>query len=99
MNIRRYKQIGEIRSDTRSIPRFHKPKVEITPGTVMLLEYKDGTHDKVIVQPPPKDVSRCRLCAYGSGDRKCPVYKKYIGCECMFDPGYAVRADNVLEEI
>jgi translation initiation factor IF-1 len=99
MNIRRFKQIGVVHSTGGTLPKFRKPYPEISPGDVVVFKYTDDSHDKVLVQPPPENESRCTLCAYGSRSSRCPVRNDAFGVSCMFDIGYAVSVDNVLEEL
>lgn len=99
MSIRSFKQIGEFDTTYGTLPRFIKPDPEISPGTAVVLEYLDGSHDKIIVQMPDKGGAVCALCMYGTPGRRCPSCDGSFGVSCIFTLGYAVSADNVLEEL
>lgn len=99
MSSRRFKQIGVFDTTYGALPRFPKPDPALSPGTVAVLEYIDGSHDKILVQQPTKDGAVCALCMYGVPGGSCPSCDDGSGVSCIFTRGYAVSVDNVLEEL
>ena len=99
MPARIIEQIGVYKSCDKNYPIFNTPIPPINSGDTVVLKYLDGSTDVITMRANDLSAApRCAFCEYGKHTESCPVH--YQGdWYCIFDYGYAISVDRILEEL
>lgn len=92
-------QIGVYDTCGKRYPIFNTPIPHINIGDTVVLKYLDESTEVITIRTNDSIATpRCAFCKYGKQAENCPVHY-HGGWDCIFNYGYAVSVDRILEEL
>ena len=97
--VRTVNQIGIYEAYGHKYPIFDTPIPHINIGDTVVLKYSDESKEVVTIRSNDQIVSpRCTMCKFGTQNENCPIHWQG-NWYCIFNYGYAVSVDSLLEEL